>query len=218
MKDTRYLTFALCKGRLAKQTLELLEELGITCEEMKDKNSRKLIFTNEKLKLRFFLAKGPDVPTYVEYGAADIGIVGKDTILEEGRKLYEVMDLGFGKCKMCVCGPESAREVLENNQLIRVATKYPNIAKDYFFNRKHQTVDLIKLNGSIELAPIVGLSEVIVDIVETGSTLKENGLKVLEEVCPLSARMVVNQVSMKMENERIRKLIEDLRRVLQEEM
>ena len=156
--------------------------------------------------------------TYVEYGAADIGIVGKDTILEEGRKLYEVMDLGFGKCKMCVCGPESAREVLENNQLIRVATKYPNIAKDYFFNRKHQTVDLIKLNGSIELAPIVGLSEVIVDIVETGSTLKENGLKVLEEVCPLSARMVVNQVSMKMENERIRKLIEDLRRVLQEEM
>ena len=156
--------------------------------------------------------------TYVEYGAADIGIVGKDTILEEGRKLYEVIDLGFGKCKMCVCGPESAREVLENNQLIRVATKYPNIAKDYFFNRKHQTVDLIKLNGSIELAPIVGLSEVIVDIVETGSTLKENGLKVLEEVCPLSARMVVNQVSMKMENERIRKLIEDLRRVLQEEM
>ena len=144
--------------------------------------------------------------------------MGKDTILEEGRKLYEVMDLGFGKCKMCVCGPESAREVLKNNQLIRVATKYPNIAKDYFFNRKHQTVDLIKLNGSIELAPIVGLSEVIVDIVETGSTLKENGLKVLEEVCPLSARMVVNQVSMKMENERIRKLIEDLRRVLQEEM
>ena len=214
----RYLTVALTKGRLANKTMEMFEKAGITCEEMKDKDSRKLIFTNEELKMKFFLAKGPDVPTYVEYGAADIGIVGKDTILEEGRKLYEVMDLGFGKCKMCVCGPESAREVLENNQLIRVATKYPNIAKDYFFNRKHQTVDLIKLNGSIELAPIVGLSEVIVDIVETGSTLKENGLKVLEEVCPLSARMVVNQVSMKMENERIRKLIEDLRRVLQEEM
>ena len=214
----RYLTVALTKGRLANKTMEMFEKAGITCEEMKDKDSRKLIFTNEELKMKFFLAKGPDVPTYVEYGAADIGIVGKDTILKEGRKLYEVMDLGFGKCKMCVCGPESAREVLENNQLIRVATKYPNIAKDYFFNRKHQTVDLIKLNGSIELAPIVGLSEVIVDIVETGSTLKENGLKVLEEVCPLSARMVVNQVSMKMENERIRKLIEDLRRVLQEEM
>ena len=214
----RYLTIALTKGRLAKKTLEIFEKIGITCEEMKDKDSRKLIFVNEELKLRFFLAKGPDVPTYVEYGAADIGVVGKDTILEEGRKVHEVLDLGYGKCKMCVCGPESAREVLENNQLIRVATKYPNIAKDYFFNRKHQTVDLIKLNGSIELAPIVGLSEVIVDIVETGSTLKENGLKVLEEVCPLSARMVVNQVSMKMENERIRKLIEDLRRVLQEEM
>lgn len=107
------------------------------------------------------------------------------------------MDLGFGKCRMCVCGPESARELLQNNQLIRVATKYPNIAKDYFYNKKHQTVEIIKLNGSIELAPIVGLSEVIVDIVETGSTLRENGLNVLEEVCPLSARMVVNQVSMK---------------------
>ena len=214
MKDTRYLTFALCKGRLAKQTLELLEELGITCEEMKDKNSRKLIFVNEELKLKFFLSKGPDVPTYVEYGAADIGVTGKDIILEEGRKLYEVMDLGFGKCRMCVCGPESARELLQNNQLIRVATKYPNIAKDYFYNKKHQTVEIIKLNGSIELAPIVGLSEVIVDIVETGSTLRENGLNVLEEVCPLSARMVVNQVSMKMEDERIRNLIRDLRNVI----
>ena len=192
----------------------MFEKAGITCEEMKDKDSRKLIFVNEDLKMKFFLAKGPDVPTYVEYGAADIGIVGKDTLLEEGRKLYEVMDLGFGKCKMCVCGPESAREVLENNQLIRVATKYPNIAKDYFFNRKHQTVDLIKLNGSIELAPIVGLSEVIVDIVETGSTLKENGLVVLEEVCPLSARVVVNPVSMRMENERITKLLSELNRVI----
>ena len=115
---------------------------------------------------------------------------------------------------MCVCGPESARELLQNNQLIRVATKYPNIAKDYFYNKKHQTVEIIKLNGSIELAPIVGLSEVIVDIVETGSTLRENGLNVLEEVCPLSARMVVNQVSMKMEGERIHKPISDLRNVV----
>ena len=210
----RYITFALAKGRLAKKAMDILEKAGITCEEMKDESSRKLIFVNEELKLKFFLAKASDVPTYVEYGAADIGIVGKDTLLEEGRKLYEVMDLGFGKCKMCVCGPESAREVLENNQLIRVATKYPNIAKDYFYNQKHQTVELIKLNGSIELAPIVGLSEVIVDIVETGSTLRENGLKVLEEVCPLSARMVVNQVSMKMEGERIHKLISDLRNVV----
>lgn len=211
MEEKRYLTFALTKGRLAEKTLSLLESVGLTCEEMKDKGSRKLVFVNEEQKLRFFLAKGPDVPTYVEYGAADIGVVGKDTLLEEGRRVYEVLDLGFGKCRMCVCGPESARELLNNNQLIRVATKYPNIAKDYFYNKKHQTVEIIKLNGSIELAPIVGLSEVIVDIVETGSTLRENGLKVLEEICPLSARMIVNQVSMKMEDERIRKLIRDLR-------
>ncbi len=210
----RYLTFALTKGRLASKTLELLEQIGITCEEMKDKNTRKLIFVNEERKLKFFLAKGPDVPTYVEYGAADIGIVGKDTILEENRKLYEVMDLGFGACRMCVCGPERARALLKGNQQIRVATKYPNIAKDYFYNQKHQTVDIIKLNGSIELAPIVGLSEVIVDIVETGSTLRENGLQVLEEICPLSARMVVNQVSMKMEDERIRSLIGQLKGAL----
>ena len=116
----RYLTFALTKGRLADKTLAMLEKIGITCEEMKDKDSRKLIFVNEELKLRFFLAKGPDVPTYVEYGAADIGIVGKDTILEEGRKLYEVMDLGFGACRMCVCGPESANPLLNSNQLISV--------------------------------------------------------------------------------------------------
>lgn len=213
-KEKRYLTFSLTKGRLAKKTLELLEQTGITCEEMKDPDSRKLIFVNEELRLQFFLAKGPDVPTYVEYGAADIGVVGKDTILEEGRKIYEVLDLGFGKCRMCVCGPESARSLLNGQELIRVATKYPNIAKDYFYNQRNQTVEIIKLNGSIELAPIVGLSEVIVDIVETGSTLKENGLVVLEEVCPLSARVVVNPVSMRMENERITKLLSELNRVI----
>ncbi|HIR98493.1 MAG TPA: ATP phosphoribosyltransferase regulatory subunit [Candidatus Merdisoma faecalis] len=211
---SRYLTFALTKGRLAKKTLELLEKVGITCEEMKDPDSRKLIFVNDELKLKFFLAKGPDVPTYVEYGAADIGVVGKDTLVEEGRKMYEVLDLGFGKCRMCVCGPASAREKLAHQEQIRVATKYPDIAKDYFYNQKHQTVEIIKLNGSIELAPLVGLSEVIVDIVETGSTLRENGLEVLEEIMPLSARMVVNQVSMKMEAERITKLIQALKAAL----
>lgn len=210
----RYLTFALAKGRLANKTLEIFEKFGITCEEIKDKNTRKLIFVNEELKLKFFLAKAGDVPTYVEYGAADIGIVGKDTILEEGRDILEVVDLGIGKCRMCVCGPESARELLQHHEMIRVASKYPAIAKDYFYNKKHQTVEIIKLNGSVELAPIVGLSEVIVDIVETGATLKENGLTVLEEICPLSARMVVNQVSMKMENERIMKLIRELKNVL----
>lgn len=215
--EMRYLTFALAKGRLAKKTLALLEQIGITCEEMKDPDTRKLIFVNEELKMKFFLSKATDVPTYVEYGAADIGIVGKDTILEEGRNIYEVLDLGFGKCRMCICGPEEARDLLQHHELIRVATKYPHIAKDYFYNKKHQTVEIIKLNGSIELAPIVGLSEVICDIVETGSTLRENGLTVLEEVCPLSARMVVNQVSMKMENERITKLISDLKNVIKTE-
>ena len=211
----RYITIALSKGRLAKKALDMFEHIGITCDEMKDESTRKLIFVNEELKIKFFLAKPSDVPTYVEYGAADIGIVGKDTILEEGRKLYEVLDLKTGKCKMCVCGPVAAKEKLMHHELIRVASKYPNIAKDYFYNKKHQTVEIIKLNGSVELAPIVGLSEVIVDIVETGATLKENGLEVLEEVCPLSARMVVNQVSMKMEYERINRIINDLRKYLE---
>ncbi len=210
----RYLTFALAKGRLAKQTLGLLEQVGITCEEMKDPDTRKLLFVNEDLKVRFFLAKASDVPTYVEYGAADIGVVGKDTILEEGRNLYEVMDLNLGKCRMCVCGPASAKELLKKNEIIRVATKYPNIAKDYFHSQKNQTVEIVKLNGSVELAPIVGLSEVIVDIVETGTTLRENGLEVLEEICPLSARIVVNQVSLKMEHQRIRTLLNDLNELI----
>ena len=188
MSEERYLTFALGKGRLAKKTLELFEQIGITCEEMKDKDTRKLIFVNEEYKLRFFLAKGPDVPTYVEYGAADIGVVGKDTILEENRNVYD--------------------------ERIRVASKYPNIAREYFYNKKHQTVDIIKLNGSVELGPLVELSDVIVDIVETGSTLRENGLEVLEEVCPLSARMIVNPVSMQMEADRIRKLVGAIREQL----
>ncbi len=217
MDEKRYLTFALAKGRLANKTMELLERIGVTCEEMKDKDSRKLIFVNEEQKMKFFLSKGPDVPTYVEYGAADIGVVGKDTLLEEGRRVYEVLDLGFGKCRMCVCGPAEARELLRHHEMIRVASKYPNIAKEYFYNKKNQTVDIIKLNGSVELGPIVGLSDVIVDIVETGSTLKENGLEVLEEVCPLSARMIVNQVSMQMQPERIRTLIARLQEAERQE-
>ncbi len=217
MSNEKYLTFALGKGRLANKTLELLEKIGITCEEIKDKDSRKLIFVNEELKVRFFLAKGPDVPTYVEYGAADIGVVGEDTILEENRNVYEVLDLGFGKCRMCVCGPKEADELLKHHERIRVASKYPNIAKEYFYNQKFQTVDIIKLNGSVELGPLVELSDVIVDIVETGSTLKENGLMVLEEICPLSARMIVNPVSMQMQSERIKKLIWQLREQLESE-
>ncbi|MCT4598251.1 MAG: ATP phosphoribosyltransferase [Vallitalea sp.] len=206
----RYLTFALAKGRLAKTSLELFEKIGISCDEIKS-DTRKLIFVNEELKLKFFLAKASDVPTYVEYGAADIGIVGKDTILEEKKNLYEVLDLGFGKCRMIVAGQDKMKDIIDEGSSIRVATKYPNIAKDYFYNKKNQKVEIIKLNGSIELAPLVGLSEVIVDIVETGTTLKDNGLVILEEICPLSARMVVNRVSMKMEIDRISNIIKGLR-------
>lgn len=207
----KYITIALAKGRLAKQTLALLEQSGITCEKMKEKDTRKLIFVNEELRLKFFLSKTSDVPTYVEYGAADIGVVGSDTIMEEGRKILEVLDLGLGKCNMCVAGPASASALLQKNEIIRVASKYPKIAKDFFYNKRHQTVEIVKLNGSVELAPIVGLSEVIVDIVETGSTLRENGLEVLEVICPLSARVVVNEASMKMQRERITKIIRDLK-------
>ena len=210
-----YITIALTKGRLASQTMALLEKAGYYCEELKDKDSRKLIFVNEEQKLRFFLAKGPDVPTYVEYGAADIGVVGSDIIMEENRRAYEVLDLGFGKCRMCVCGPEEARELLRHHEMIRVTSKYPNIAREYFYNRKNQTVDIIKLNGSVELGPIVELGDVIVDIVETGSTLRENGLAVLEEVCPVSARMIVNQVSMQMKTRRIREIIANVRDCLE---
>lgn len=211
----KYLTFALAKGRLAKKSLALFEQIGITMTEMNDPDTRKLIFVNEELKIKMFLAKASDVPTYVDYGAADIGVVGRDTLLEEGRGLYEVLDLGFGKCNMCVCGPASAARYLESQERIRVASKYPNIAREYFYNTRHQTVEIIKLHGSVELAPIVGLSEVIVDIVETGTTLRENGLQVLEVICPLSACVVVNPVSMKMENERIMKLIRQIREILQ---
>ena len=192
----RYLTVALAKGRLA----ELFISIGMDCSEMKEK-TRKLIFTDEKNKMKFILVKASDVPTYVEYGAADIGIVGKDTLLEESRNLYEMVDLGFGKCKMAVCGPKE----LKGN--LRVASKYPHIAMKYFQDDKGQTIEIIKLNGSVELAPLVGLSDVIVDIVETGKTLYENGLDVLEDVCPLSARFVVNKVSMKMETERIMNIV-----------
>jgi ATP phosphoribosyltransferase len=197
--------------------MALLEKAGFYCEELKNKKSRKLIFTNEEQKLRFFLSKGPDVPTYVEYGAADIGVTGSDIIIEENRRVYEVLDLEFGRCTMCVAGPESARELLQHHERIRVASKYPNIARDYFYNRKHQTVDIIKLNGSVELGPIVELADVIVDIVETGSTLKANRLRVLEEVCPISARMIVNQVSMTMKAQRIREVISRVREVVNSE-
>ena len=206
----RYLTVALAKGRLAELAMDIFSQIGMDCSEMKEK-TRKLIFTNEETKMKFILVKASDVPTYVEYGAADIGIVGKDTLLEENRNLYEMVDLGFGKCSMCVCGPVELKDKLDSMPNLRVASKYPKIAKKYFNDEKGQTIELIKLNGSVELAPLVGLSDVIVDIVETGNTHRANGLDVLAEVVPLSARFVVNKVSMKMHTERIMKIVDGFR-------
>ena len=209
-----YITVALAKGRLGDYAAEIFGKAGFDISCLEDKG-RKLIFTDEVGKMKYILVKASDVPCYVEYGAADIGIVGKDTILEEQRSLYEVLNLNFGKCRMCVCGPQSAKEKLKSHSSsLKVATKYPNIARTYFREVKKQSCDIIKLNGSIELAPIVGLSDVIVDIVESGKTLAENGLSVLEEVCNLSARLIVNKVSMKMK-EGVLPAIEALRAVIE---
>lgn len=207
----RYLTVALAKGRLAELAMDMFTAIGMDCSEMKEK-SRKLIFTDEKNKMKFILVKASDVPTYVEYGAADIGIVGKDTLLEEGRNLYEMINLGFGKCKMAVCGKKEMKDKIFNVNNLKVASKYPGIAESFFCDEKGQTIELIKLNGSVELAPLVGLADVIVDIVESGKTLEENGLEVLYDICPLSAWFVVNRVSMKMEPDRIMSIVEGFKK------
>ena len=205
------ITIALSKGRLAEQAVELLEKAGYDCTAAKDK-SRKLILEDEKAGLRFIMAKPTDVPTYVEYGAADIGVVGKDTLLEAGRQLYEVIDLGFGKCRMCVAGPVELKDgkfdLIPNK---RIASKYPNITRAYFEGVKKESVEIVKLNGSIELAPLIGLTDVIVDIVESGRTLKENGLDVIETIADISARVVVNRVSMSMKSDEIKPMLDKLR-------
>jgi len=204
------ITIALSKGRLAEQALDLLEAAGYDCSAAREK-SRRLILEDEKAGLRFIMAKPADVPTYVEYGAADIGVVGKDTLLEEGRQLYEVIDLGFGACQMCVCGPASLKGKLDQIPNKRVASKYPNITRSYFEGTKRESVEIIKLNGSVELAPLIGLAEVIVDIVESGRTLRENGLDVLEVIADISARVIVNRVSMKMKAQSIMPMLDALR-------
>ena len=207
----QYLTVALAKGRLAELAMDLFIENGYDCSEMKEK-TRKLIFTDEKNKMKFILVKASDVPTYVEYGAADIGIVGKDSLLEENKNLYEMINLGFGACKMAVCGPIELKDKFRKINNLKVASKYTKIAENYFQEELGQTIELIKLNGSVELAPLVGLSDVIVDIVESGKTLKENGLDVLEDICPLSAWFVVNKVSMKIHRERIMNIVEGFKK------
>ena len=202
----RDLTFALTKGRLADQTLALLAGCGIRCEDSWE-DSRKLVFTDPKHHVRFFMAKAADVPTYVEQGAADIGIVGKDVLLEEQKDLYEVLDLGFGKCRMAVAAPKGYVE--DPDRTLRIATKYVNIDKK-FYSEKNRDIEIIKLNGSIELAPILGLSDVIVDIVETGNTLKANNLEVIEEFKDISARFIANKSSFKFQNEIISDMMNKL--------
>lgn len=189
---------AIAKGRLAKYSIGLLEKAGIDCGVLKEDN-RKLIFTLPSHNLEVILLKAMDVPTYVEHGVVDIGIVGKDVLLEQEKQLYEVVDLKFGKCKFSVAGKP---EALQGKKHLRVATKYPNVARKYFAD-KGQSVEIIRQEGSVELAPLMGLSDVIVDIVETGKTLKDNGLVVLEDVADISARLVVNRVSFKTKKKEI---------------
>lgn len=201
------ITFALAKGRLAEQAFELLEQLGIDCSEPRHPG-RQLVLWDKKSNVRFILVKPSDVPTYVDHGVADIGVVGKDTLLESGRPLYEVLDLTFGKCRLCIAGYAEQHQSA-TRATFRVATKYPNVARS-FYDAKGQTIEIIELHGSVELGPVIGLSDVILDIVESGSTLKANGLTVLEEVCECSARLVVNRVSMKTKRDRIREIIDGM--------
>lgn len=204
---------ALTKGRLEKAAVTMFESIGVDCTELKDKG-RKLIFHNEEYNIDFVLVKAADVLTYVEHGVADIGIVGKDTLMEENKNFYEVVDLKVGKCKFIVAAlPDS--KLNEGYTTKRIATKYPNVARNYF-RSKGQDVELIKIEGSVELAPILGLSDAIMDIVETGTTLKENGLVVVEEVCDISARMIVNRASMKMKREEIGNLINKVQKYVDE--
>lgn len=197
-----------------EQAIDILEAAGVDCRQLKEP-SRKLFFFTPDQQIRMILVKPNDVPTYVEYGIADMGIVGKDTLLEEERLLYEMLDLKFGRCKLVVAGFPEKRDVWITHSHTRVATKYPNIARNYFLH-KGKSVEIIKLNGSVELGPLTGLSDVIVDIVESGRTLKENGLVILEEICSVSARLVVNRVSLKMKNREIKALIDDIQRVVEE--
>ncbi|EGK59784.1 ATP phosphoribosyltransferase [Centipeda periodontii DSM 2778] len=209
-----YLTIALPKGKLFSLSACLFEKVGITAEHMSEK-SRKLVISNHDLKVQFIITKTSDVPTYVEYGAADIGIIGKDVLLESGQDVYELLDLGFGKCRLMMAVPrEEKRAHLMDYAHTRVATKYPNIAEQ-FFARQGMQMEYIKLNGSIELGPIVGLSESIVDIVETGTTLVENDLEEIAHIMDVSARLIVNRVSFKLKFDRIYKIVNDLKQVLE---
>ena len=214
--DMDYLTIALPKGKVFGKSVEMLAKIGYTAENLTE-NSRKLIITNEEQKLRFIITKTADLPTYVEYGAADIGIIGKDVLMEESKDVYELLDLKFALCRLMVAVPEALKqEKLSDYAHMRVATKYPHIA-ERFFHSKGMQMEFIKLNGSIELAPMVGLAEIIVDIVETGSTLRANKLVEVANIEVATARFIANRVSFKMKFDRIHKMTEELRVLLESE-
>lgn len=209
-----YLTIALPKGKLFSLSANLFEKVGVTAEHLSEK-SRKLIISNDACKVRFIITKTSDVPTYVEYGAADIGVIGKDVLVESGQDVYELLDLGFGKCRLMMAVPrEERRSRLLDYAHTRVATKYPHIAEQFFAQQGMQ-MEYIKLNGSIELGPLVGLSESIVDIVETGTTLVENDLEEIAHIMDVSARLIVNRVSFKLKFDRIYRIVNDLKQVLE---
>lgn len=209
-----YITFALPKGRIMQDSMELFGKIGITCPEMGG-DSRRLVFENPESKFRFMAVRATDVPTYVEYGCADLGVVGKDTLLEQGKDLYEPLDLKFGYCRLVVAEPEAllAEEDPASWSNIRVATKYPAVTERYFAARGVQ-VEIIKLYGSIELAPLVGLAERIVDLVSTGATLRDNGMVEVETIAEITSRLIVNRASLKTKHERISRIIRDLEQVI----
>lgn len=215
MITLKKIKIALTKGRLEKKAIAIFKTININTRELEDKG-RKLIFNceNEEYNIEFFLVKAKDVETYVEYGAADIGIVGKDTLMETNREFYEVLDLNVGKCKFALAALPSFKLDQGYNRK-KIATKYPNIAREYF-RKKGIDVELIKIEGSVELGPIVGLADAIVDIVETGNTLRENGLVVVEDICEISARMIVNKASMKTKRDEIIKIIENVSEVIKQ--
>lgn len=205
-----FINIALPKGRLGEKAYSLFEQIGYGCPSILE-NNRKLIFENEDCGVRYFWAKPSDVSIYVERGAADIGIVGKDILLEYGSDVYELLDLGMGKCCMAVAGPKGMR--IDSGRTLRVATKFPNIAREYY-SKLSREIDIIKLNGSIEIAPLLNLSDVIVDIVETGTTLLENNLEKLEEIVSISARLISNKVSYKFKNRQIEDIVEKVKGLL----
>jgi ATP phosphoribosyltransferase len=207
------LRIALTKGRLEKDTIGLFEKIGYDCTAVKNKG-RKLILPVGNNDFEVVLAKAADVITYVENGVCDLGVVGKDTIMENGSSFYEVLDLGFGKCKFALAGPKGV-DFYQGYSAKTIATKYPKIART-FFEQKAMDVRIIKIEGSVELAPLLGLSNAIVDIVETGSTLKENGLEVIETICDISARLIVNSASLKLRKTEIESLASQMEKAKEE--